>query len=106
MAFNKNDNMQKILYFLLLIITVPVSAQDKSFRVYQVDPLIKILKERSYFRGHTDTIRVARGETASIQLVVRANRDIKGLSAVVRDISNGTYSLQNHQVRWVGYVKV
>ncbi len=101
-----SNNIKKVFYFLLLFITAQVSAQDKSFEVYQVDPLIKVLKERNYFRDQADTVRVARGETASVQLVIRANKDIDGLSAIVRGISNGSSTLQQHEVRWVGYVKV
>jgi hypothetical protein len=98
--------MKKVLYFLLLFITCRASAQEESFVVYQVDPLVKVLKERNYFRDQTDTIRVARGETATIQLVIRANKDINRLSADVGDISDRSFSLQQHEIRWVGYVKV
>lgn len=52
-------------------------SQDKYLHLYQVDPLIKVLKERNYFRDETDTIRVARGEVASIQIVVHGQAEIK-----------------------------
>lgn len=98
--------MKKALYLLLLFITTQAHAQNRHFDVYQTDPLIKVLKERNYFKDRTDTIRVARGETATIQLVIRANKAIDGLSAVVKNISNEHSLLQQHMVRWVGYVKV
>ena len=90
----------------IILISVQVAAQNKTFQVYQVDPLIKVLKERNYFKDRADTLRVARGETAAFQLVVKAKEELKHLSATVEGISNGSFTLQKHTLRWVGYVKV
>jgi len=83
-----------------------VSSKTNSAKLYQVDPLTKVLKERTYFRDETDTIRVARGETATIQIVVKGLAEIKNMRASVGKISSGASELTNATAGWVGYVRV
>lgn len=91
---------------LLLLVACSTQAQNKKFDIYQVDPLIKVLKERNYFPDNVDTIRVARRETATVQLVIRSNTDLDDLSAQIKNVSNEEVVLDSSLVRWVGYVKV
>ncbi|MCD2425666.1 DUF4091 domain-containing protein [Niabella pedocola] len=74
--------------------------------LYQVDALEKVFKERAYFPPLTDdTIRAAAGETASIQLVLRANRPLRGLSALAVCLP-GTLPALAAKTGWVTYVPV
>lgn len=50
-------------------------------RIYQVDPLVKVLYCDSVFPTTVDTLRVARGENAVLQLVLSSDVDIDSLSA-------------------------
>jgi len=96
-----------ILVISLMILSVQfVSSKTNSAKLYQVDPLTKVLKERTYFRDETDTIRVARGETATIQIVVKGLAEIKNMRASVGKISSGASELTNATAGWVGYVRV
>jgi hypothetical protein len=96
--------MKKLLSLCLLILVLGVNAQDKNLYLYQVDPLDKILKDRSFFRDDVDTIAVARGETATIQLVLKANKELKGVNAEIDYINNETAVLTGH-TGWIGYVR-
>ncbi|WP_298653155.1 glycoside hydrolase domain-containing protein [uncultured Proteiniphilum sp.] len=95
------------LFFLLFITSVfYMFSKDKQVYLYQVDPLIKVLKERNYFRDETDTIRVARGEVASVQIVVQGLTEIRNMQATVTHISSGLSKLAGATTGWVGYVRV
>lgn len=57
---------------LLLQLLFPgVLSVQNNLRIFQLDPLEKVLKDRTYFADQPDTIRVARGETATLQLVIK-----------------------------------
>ncbi len=95
--------------FILLFITSTfyiLSKDDKQVYLYQVDPLIKVLKERNYFREEIDTIRVAKGEVASVQIVVHGQAEIRNMQATVTGISSGSSKLTGATAGWVGYVRV
>lgn len=100
--------IKKMSLFILLFISSVfyISGKDKHVYLYQVDPLIKVLKERNYFRDEIDTIRVARGEVASIQIVVEGLAEIENMQATVTDISSGFSKLSGGTTGWVGYVPV
>ena len=75
--------------------------------LYQVDPLIKVLKERSYFKDDIDTIRVAKGEIASVQVVVKGNAEIQNMRIALSSIlSSSSAQLMGATAGWVGYVPV
>lgn len=96
--------MKKLIGLCLMLLTMGVSGQEKSLYLYQVDPLEKVLKDRIYFRDQVDTIAVARGETATVQIVLKTNKELIGVSADVANISNGTSKLQG-RTGWIGYVR-
>lgn len=101
--------MTKKLASLILLFIVSIFyifSENKQVYLYQVDPLVKVLKERNYFRDEIDTIRVARGEVASIQIVVQGMREINNMQATVTDISSVSSKLTGATTGWVGYVRV
>lgn len=98
--------MKGIIAIALLLTQQLVHAQQKGFYVYQVDPLEKVLKDRRYFRDNVDTICAARGETATLQLVVKARTDLASLWVTASAPVNGGARLNNCQTGLVGYVKV
>ena len=101
--------MTKKLASLILLFIVSIFyifSENKQIYLYQVDPLVKVLKERNYFRDEIDTIRVARGEVASIQIVVQGMREINNMQATVTDISSVSSKLTGATTGWVGYVRV
>jgi len=89
----------------LLLLNLISYAQQKNLKLYQIDPLEKVLKERNYFLDRPDTMRAAAGETISIQIVVKANKEVQQLDASLGTISNGKEILTGH-TGWLGYVKV
>lgn len=95
------------LFALLSILSLPyLFGQEKHAGLYQVDPLIKVLKERTYFRDDPDTIRIAKGEVASVQIVVKGFAEIRNMRAVVTDLSSDRSKLERATTGWVGYVRV
>lgn len=88
--------------------------------VYQVDPLKKVLKEQSYFEDSDDTLAVAKGETASFQLVFRSIYPVEDLEIEAEPLSlhdsgsnshfsssgRGEVSIPASMTAFVGYVHV
>lgn len=73
--------------------------------IYRIDPLEKILLEQSSFTDNPDTIRVARGEVATAQLLVKSFDKVANPRMNVRVFSenNPATELQSN-IEWVGYV--
>lgn len=95
-----------LLFLLFITSGFNMFSKDKQVYLYQVDPLVKVLKERNYFRDETDTIRVARGEVASVQIVVQGLTEIRNMQATVTDISSDRSKLEEATTGWVGYIRV
>lgn len=92
---------------LLLLFMIPgVLIAQNNIKIYQLDPLEKVLKDRSYFVDQPDTVRVARGECATLQFVVKSNIDLTKTTLQVADIvmMGGTQTLKPVQIGFVGYV--
>lgn len=96
--------MQKKLV-LFLIVLVSIKSYAQSVNIYQVDPLDKVFKERAYFDSRKDTLHAAAGETVSVQLVAKANKEIKNLAIEAVNINNGAKKLYAKS-GWVTYVPV
>lgn len=80
---------------------------DDLLRMYQVDPLQKIFKESTYLIDDVDTIRVARGGYASIQIVIKGLEDLTDIEVHVKNIQNeGKSTLKEASAGWVGYVRL
>ena len=103
--------MKKQLYvYCILFVFIIFSSCNKGegIRMYQVDPLYKVLKERSYFVDEIDTIRVVRGEVASLQFVVNALEDTHDMTVSIEELisDSSSISLSNAEAGWVDYVRV
>lgn len=100
----RNNFMRNGVFFMpVFIIALDLNAQAVDLYMYQVDPLKKVLKEQTYFRDELDTIRVARGETASIQIVLKGSKDICDMKAFIKEIRSEHASLDGATCGWVGY---
>jgi len=81
------------------------SSQKSLVSIYQIDPLEKILLEQNDFTDNQDTIRVARGEVATVQLLVKSFDKIVNPQMNVRIFSeNNTATNLKSNINWVGYV--
>lgn len=85
------------------------SASAAQFEIWAADPLVKIFHDSVPLEGFGATAEVARGEHASLQVVVRADVPLEGLRAEVTDFSlcgNSSIRLKSRPPRFVGYVPV
>lgn len=95
------------LFFLLAATLFSVNLFARNgLQIYQIDPLKKVLKDRQYFVDEYDTIRVARGEYATLQFVVKSTDFVHGLHADVPAFSANGSTLAASQVGFVGYVEL
>lgn len=90
---------------LLSVIAVPVLAQD--LIAWPVDPLIKVFRDAGPQRGKA-LAEVARGEHASLQVVVRSESPITNLRAEIIGFKRrwGKETIAPLAPRFVGYVPV
>lgn len=88
----------------IFILSACISISDKELYCIQLDPLEKVLQEQVYFIEKKDTIAVARGETASFQLVIRSPYAINNLKIDAGDLINGDQSIAVNLKAFVGYV--
>jgi hypothetical protein len=93
---------------LLLCGLLTAAGRQPGLQVWPVDPLIKVFPDATPGPAGEAQAEVARGECASLQVVVRAETAIKGLRAEVsgldRRLAKGT--LAPRAPRFVGYVPV
>jgi hypothetical protein len=92
---------------LLLFLLIPcVTFAQNNIRIFQLDPLEKVLKDRAYFVDQPDTIRVARGETATLQFVIKSKDDLRKTAIQISSIkTKGNFNaLKSSQIGFVGYV--
>lgn len=101
-----NKHIVFVVIFSWLLSASFVDADNLTARLYQVDPLKKVLKETSYFRDEIDTIRIVKGETGSVQIVIKGLADISDMRATVGNISCGDNIISGAQAAWIGYVGV
>ena len=77
------------------------------FDVWPVDPLTKVFRDalpKPKAAAHAD---VARGEHATLQVVVRTDAPLTGLRATLTPLANEAGDvITRHQIRFVGYVPV
>lgn len=101
--------MRKGLFFLVSVLILGTSCGRSrvtdQITFAAVDPMTKVLREMNFFGPFTDTMNVARGETATFQFAVRSALPIEGLTAKVT-FSNGDSTLQNITVGFVEYARV
>ena len=92
----------------LLLTLFTAAAKGPELELWTADSLVKIFPDATPHRSTSATVDVARGETASLQVVLRSDAPIRGLQAHVsefkRRLAPGT--LLPRPVRFVGYVPV
>ena len=76
--------------------------------VWSVDPLVKVFRDATPAGDVQAVAEVARGEHASLQVVVRSARKLTGLRATIAplQLEDGSASLAPRPPRFVGYVPV
>ncbi len=89
-------------------LTRALNAAVGGVQVWPVDPLVKVFRDARPARPGEAIAEVARGEHASLQVVVRADADTKGLRAKLSPVvlEGGDASLTSVTIRFVGYVPV
>lgn len=91
-----------ILLFCGVLCSLTVlHAKDPALYLYQVDALDKVFKDRRYFVDEIDTLAVARGEYATLQVVVKSNRELKEMQAYVETIAGDAGTIEGAQTGWV-----
>ncbi len=103
--------MSKILLFLVTLILYRCTINDKvafenSFQFEYVDPLEKVLAETTYFPEKEALSEVVKGESATLQFVVRSAESIRELRVQVSMASKDGKNLPEPKTGFVGYVKV
>lgn len=92
---------------LLLFVLQACGGNTGGIRLYQVDPMKKVLKEQSYFRDEVDTILTVKGGYADIQLVAKGLSDVTDMRISVKEIrSEDGNRLSDATAGWIGYVYV
>lgn len=85
-----------------------VASETPAIQVWPVDPLVKVFPDDPAGAEGAARAEVARGEHASLQVVVRADKPIRSLRAAIGslDASQGSGRLAPMPARFVGYVPV
>ena len=81
--------MKRILLSCALLAAL-CSCTNRALTIYQTDPLVKVLHTDTLFTDLTDTVFVARGETATFQFVVQSALPLTSLQASVDNAGLGT----------------
>ena len=110
-AFERSRLSAVWSFFLLFCVAWTlraVASEAPAIRVWPVDPLMKVFPDDPAGAGGAARAEVARGEHASLQVVVRADKPIRSLRAAIRslDASQGSGRLDPMPGRFVGYVPV
>ena len=71
----------------------------------QVDPLEKVFTEQLHFVETLDTAAVAKGETATFQIVIRSAYSIQGLKVEAGSLVNGNRQIAATEKAFVGYIR-
>jgi len=95
------------VYFSICILLLTGCGQPSENTVICVrkDPLEKIFTEESYFEENTDTMVVAKGETATFQFVIRSAYPIQGLKIEAGNLTYGNVRINATLKAFVGYIR-
>ena len=101
---------RKMLIILLSVSVLIVTGCEKhTVRVWTVDPLTKVFRDSRPAVSDEPIAQVACGECASLQIVIRSDQKVEGLTAALEPLlveNNKTCKLADIKVRFVGYVPV
>jgi len=98
-----------IAAFVVMVVAIAALAEPPKLDVWAVDPLVKVFRDARSIQPIDATAEVARGEVASVQVVVRCEKPLKGLKATIDPLTaeggkGGPLAIGS--VRFVGYVPV
>jgi len=82
---------------------------EARIEIWAVDPLVKVFRDAAPSESKEALAEVARGEHATLQVVVRADAGLEDLRAVATDLqleNDATVVLKPRPSRFVGYVPV
>jgi hypothetical protein len=88
---------------------IVTSSEKKAMRIWTVDPLTKVFRDDEPVVSDEPVAEAAGGECATLQIVVRSDRKVEGLTASLEPLilENGiACKLSKTRVRFVGYVHV
>jgi len=101
---------RKMLILLLSGSVLIVTGCEKhAVQVWTVDPLTRVFRDERPAVSDEPVAQVARGECASLQIVLRADQKVDGLTATLEPLmleNDRTRKLEDINVRFVGYVHV
>lgn len=91
-----------------VLLTVPGFSENPSLEVWSVDPLIKVFRDAVFVPGTRAEDHVARGETATFQLVLRPTSALTDVTITLSPFINtaGEALIAPASLRFVGYVNV
>jgi hypothetical protein len=98
-----------VLAILLACGPTSMAADERAIEMWSVDPLVKVFRDALPDVGGQAVAEVARGEHATLQMVVRSASPLKDLQADCSPLKpDGTAgpALRPSSVRFVGYVPV
>ncbi len=96
----------KLMYhWMLLFLFVSAGYCAPHLQTWTIDPLTKVFRDTRLTNSDVPFTEVARGEYATLQIVVRCDKKIDSLTASLAPLTSGqTCKLENVKVRFVGYV--
>lgn len=103
--------MNREFYVVIVALLCALAANGRGtepLQAWPVDPLVKVFRDAAPEKRAPATAEVARGECASLQIVVRGDQPIEGLRASISPLRRGwgAGTLTPRPPRYVGYVPV
>ena len=101
--------MKKLIVLFLVVSVLVVGgccdSVENTVTCIQVDPLHKVFKEEMFFVETPDTVAVAKGETATVQFVVRGIYPIQDLKIEAGNLINGEQQIVATEKAFVSYIR-
>lgn len=97
---------QKSIYqWILAFLLTSAAYCSTQLQTWTIDPLTKVFQDSQLTHSDIAFTEVARGEYATLQIVVRCDKKVESLIAELEPLVCGkTNKLENIKVRFVGYV--
>jgi hypothetical protein len=97
---------QKSIYqWILAFLFTSAAYCSTQLQTWTIDPLTKVFQDTQLTHSDIAFTEAARGEYATLQIVVRCDKKVESLTAAMEPLVCGkTNKLENIKVRFVGYV--
>ncbi len=96
---------KSICHWMLLFLFASVGYSSSPLQIWTIDPLTKVFKDTHLTNSDVPFTEVARGEYATLQVVLRSDKKVESLTASLEPLTlNKIHTLDNIKVRFVGYV--